>query len=157
MEHLLFKVAMAAIGGGVIALVYFAGVWLFGLLKGATLGKERDDLPNSQRLASAQPRPIVAPSDDLPSLRSSHVLPHRHSVGSSGSSEVTALSSSVTASVSAGVEADAIYAIVATEMDSGKMDKGLWTRLYAENDGDERKTKVAYIKQRASRLASSLS
>jgi len=47
---------------------------------------------------------------------------------------------------------DAVYEVVAEEMESGKMDKGLWTRLYAEHDGDEKKTKIAYIKQRAERL-----
>lgn len=50
------------------------------------------------------------------------------------------------------LDEDAIYEVVANEMDSGKMDKGLWTRLYAEHDGDEKKTKIAYIKQRAEKL-----
>lgn len=47
---------------------------------------------------------------------------------------------------------DAVYEVVANEMESGKTDKGLWTRLYAELDGDEKKTKIAYIKQRVERL-----
>lgn len=47
---------------------------------------------------------------------------------------------------------DAVYEVVANEMESGKMDKGLWTRLFAELDGDEKKTKIAYIKQRAEKL-----
>jgi hypothetical protein len=47
---------------------------------------------------------------------------------------------------------DAVYEIVANEMESGKTDKGLWTRLYAECDGDEKNTKIAYIKQRAGKL-----
>jgi hypothetical protein len=47
---------------------------------------------------------------------------------------------------------DAVYEVVANEMDSGKMDKGLWTRLFVELDGDEKKTKIAYIKQRAEKL-----
>jgi hypothetical protein len=47
---------------------------------------------------------------------------------------------------------DAVYEVVANEMDSGKMDKGLWTRLFAEQDGDEKKTKIAYIKQRTEKL-----
>lgn len=47
---------------------------------------------------------------------------------------------------------DAVYEVVANEMDSGKMDKGLWTRLFAELDGDEKKVKIAYIKQRAEKL-----
>jgi hypothetical protein len=47
---------------------------------------------------------------------------------------------------------DAVYEVVANEMESGKLDKGLWTRLFAETDGDEKKTKIAYIKQRAEKL-----
>lgn len=47
---------------------------------------------------------------------------------------------------------DTVYEVVANEMDSGKMDKGLWTRLFAELDGDEKKTKIAYIKRRAEKL-----
>lgn len=47
---------------------------------------------------------------------------------------------------------DAVYEVVANEMESGKTDKGLWTRLFAELDGDEKKTKIAYIKQRAEKL-----
>ena len=52
----------------------------------------------------------------------------------------------------AAVDEDAVYEVVANEMDSGKMDKGLWTRLFAELDGDEKKVKIAYIKQRAEKL-----
>ena len=47
---------------------------------------------------------------------------------------------------------DAVYEVVANEMDSGRMDKGLWTRLFAELDGDEKKAKIAYIKQRVEKL-----
>jgi len=50
------------------------------------------------------------------------------------------------------IDVDAVYAIVANEMESGDTDKGLWTRLFAELDGDEKMTKIAYIKQRAEKL-----
>lgn len=50
------------------------------------------------------------------------------------------------------IDEDAIYEVVANEMESGKTDKGLWTRLFAQCDGDENKTKAAYIKHRASSL-----
>ena len=50
---------------------------------------------------------------------------------------------------SVAIDEDAIYEIVANEMESGKTDKGLWTRLFAQCDGDENKTKAAYIKHRA--------
>lgn len=43
-----------------------------------------------------------------------------------------------------------IYALVAAEMESGTVDKGLWTRLFAEHDGEESKTKAAYIRERVS-------
>lgn len=47
---------------------------------------------------------------------------------------------------------DAIYATVAEELESGKTDKGLWTRLFAECGGDEKQVKVLYIKRRAEKL-----
>ena len=50
------------------------------------------------------------------------------------------------------VDEDAIYATIANEFESGATDKGLWIRLFAECDGDENRTKVAYIKQRAEKL-----
>lgn len=45
-----------------------------------------------------------------------------------------------------------IYAKIAKELETDSMTKGLWTRLYAECDGDEKRTKVLYIKQRAEKL-----
>jgi len=50
------------------------------------------------------------------------------------------------------IDENAIYATVANELETGQTDKGLWTRLYVENDGDEKKTKLAYIKQRAEKM-----
>jgi len=47
------------------------------------------------------------------------------------------------------VDEDRVYAEIAKELETGTVDKGLWTRLFAECDGDEKRTKVAYIKQRA--------
>ena len=47
---------------------------------------------------------------------------------------------------------DRIYAKIAKELETGGMIKGLWTRLYAECDGDEKRAKVIYIKQRAEKL-----
>lgn len=49
---------------------------------------------------------------------------------------------------------DAIYEEIAREMETGKTEKGLWTRLFAECSGDEQQTKVLYIKQRAEKLIS---
>ena len=50
------------------------------------------------------------------------------------------------------VDENAIYAAIAEELKSGNTDQGLWIRLFAECDGDESKTKVAYIKKRAEKL-----
>jgi hypothetical protein len=47
---------------------------------------------------------------------------------------------------------DAIYLTIAMELDSGKTDRGLWTRLFAECDGEDAKTRVAYIRARAVQL-----
>jgi len=47
---------------------------------------------------------------------------------------------------------DSLYTKVAEELESGKTDKGLWTRLIAECDGDEKIIKVQYIKKRFEKL-----
>jgi len=49
-------------------------------------------------------------------------------------------------------DTNAIYAEIAEEIEYNNTDKGLWTRLFAECDGDEKRTKVQYIKQRAAQL-----
>ena len=50
------------------------------------------------------------------------------------------------------IDDERIYAEIARELETGGIDKGLWTRLFAECDGDEKRTKVLYIRQRAERL-----
>ena len=52
-------------------------------------------------------------------------------------------------------EENAIYASIAEEIETGNTDKGLWTRLYAECDGDEKRTKVQYIKAKVAKLIAS--
>lgn len=47
---------------------------------------------------------------------------------------------------------DDVYERIAEELEGGPLQKGLWTRLFAECDGDENRTKVAYIKERAAQL-----
>jgi len=54
--------------------------------------------------------------------------------------------------VSVKVDEDVAYTQVANELETGKTDIGLWTRLFAACEGDEKKTKVLYIKQRAGKL-----
>ncbi|MEW6513357.1 MAG: DUF3426 domain-containing protein [Pseudomonadota bacterium] len=50
-------------------------------------------------------------------------------------------------------EENAIYSAISDELESGAIDKALWTRLFAEYGGDENKTKAAYIRRRAEILA----
>lgn len=50
------------------------------------------------------------------------------------------------------VNEERIYETIARELETGSIDKGLWIRLFAECDGDENRTKVLYIKQRAEKL-----
>lgn len=49
---------------------------------------------------------------------------------------------------------DSLYARVADEVDGSERDRGLWTRLYVEHDGDETKVRVAYIRERVRALRS---
>ncbi len=57
-----------------------------------------------------------------------------------------------TISNSTNYDKDDVYDQIAEEFENGIEDKGLWTRLFADCDGDETKTKVLYIKKRAERL-----
>jgi hypothetical protein len=50
------------------------------------------------------------------------------------------------------VDEDAIYATIANELKTGATKEGLWTRAFAECDGDENRTKALYIKRRAETL-----
>jgi len=50
------------------------------------------------------------------------------------------------------VNEEQVYATIAQELETGLTDKGLWTRLFAECGGDDKRTKVLYIKHRADRL-----
>lgn len=50
------------------------------------------------------------------------------------------------------IDDERIYAEIARELETGGIDKGLWTRLFVECDGDKKRTKVLYIRQRAERL-----
>ena len=47
---------------------------------------------------------------------------------------------------------DEVYEQIAAELESGQVQKGLWTRLFAECGGDETRTRVAYIQTRAKQL-----
>lgn len=45
-----------------------------------------------------------------------------------------------------------IYGQIGQELETNTVDRALWTRLYAECDGDEIRTRVMYIRSRASSL-----
>lgn len=48
---------------------------------------------------------------------------------------------------------DAFYDEVAKEMQENRMIPGVWTRAFAEADGDENRAKAIYIKRRVAQLA----
>ena len=50
---------------------------------------------------------------------------------------------------------DEMFAAAAAELDSGAADKGVLARLSAKHNGNEQKTRAAYIRERAWRLAAS--
>lgn len=52
------------------------------------------------------------------------------------------------------VDEERVYTEIAKELETSIADKGLWTRLFAECGGDEKQTKVLYIRARADRLIS---
>lgn len=49
-----------------------------------------------------------------------------------------------------------IYTIIGEEIESGKIDKGLWTKCFAEVNGEENKVKARYIKYRFEILLSEI-
>jgi hypothetical protein len=76
----------------------------------------------------------------------------RQEISAPLSNETQKTPTSIAAQRVAFVDEDRIYAQIAEELETGIADKGLWTRLFAECSGDEKQTKVLYIKQRAERL-----
>ena len=49
-------------------------------------------------------------------------------------------------------EDDKFFLVVARELAVGRKDEALWTRAFAENNGDNAKSKAAYICMRVSKL-----
>ena len=54
--------------------------------------------------------------------------------------------------ITAATTEDQLYEIVADELDRGTFNKGTWTRLLVQNDGNADKTKIGYIKHRVQAL-----
>ena len=99
------------------------------------------------KLLSASAVSSVAPSVAQPGLP-------LQPVGTGGVATPATTNMGNSAPVAVLVDEDAIYAAIGKELETGSTDKGLWTRLFAEYDGDENRTKVVYIKQRAEKLKS---
>ena len=51
---------------------------------------------------------------------------------------------------------DEIFEYIANELETNSTNKSLWYKLFAECDGDETRTKVAYINARSSQLSSEI-
>lgn len=49
-----------------------------------------------------------------------------------------------------------IYSQIANELETDTLDKALWTEAYSLNDGDELKTRTAYIRARAKELENTM-
>lgn len=45
-----------------------------------------------------------------------------------------------------------LYEQIAQELEANTVDKGVWTKAYAQAEGDDKQTRAFYIKARLSRL-----
>jgi hypothetical protein len=136
-------------GHNALFLVAMVSYWI--LRKDTTVKQERRG-DTSQTYASAATQmpatiSVTATKSSTPVSASHSLTTPQQAVMSAETTQTQATAHQATI-----FDQDAIYEIVANEMESGKTDKGLWTRLFAEFDGDEKKTKIAYIKQRAEKL-----
>lgn len=148
-------------------LVYFSGfllIWLLPAFKGnkwretnllkkgysltstvqaatpeAAIGNSLYQLQHSQQQTQASPNQIVAMNTQAPQLTTT---PSNH----------TAPSHQTNPTSSFEIDEEAIYELVANEVESGNVRKGLWTKLWAELDGDDTKVKLAYVKIRAKEI-----
>jgi hypothetical protein len=146
----------AKVVGGLIASVIATAIWTTYLSKSKrvrnTYGMTEVSVEPPGYAAN---RPQAAPS--VPAIRqpdaaSQQTVPAAHAdLAPTTVSEFKPMQP-VSVADSFEVDQDAVYVTVAAELETGNTDKGLWTRVYAGCDGDEQKTKVAYIKQRAEKL-----
>jgi hypothetical protein len=108
-------------------------------------------LPASQLSAASQGVSAVRAPGTITTVATSSIAsaPTRSPVGAA-----KAVSPPPVSPQTVTVDEDTVYAAIADELETSATDKGLWTRLFAECDGDENRTKAAYIKQRAEKLLS---
>lgn len=131
------------LGTIILATVAFALGLLVGRFRTGSVGSNTGAPPD----VANPPSPLARESAQR--VRTAIPVSHPNEPSISPSATTTTENS---APVSSAVDEDAIYAAIATELETGSTDKGLWTRLFVENDGDENRTKVAYIRERAKRL-----
>lgn len=129
---------------GALVLVAMVSYWILGRGSAAAVGISSTDY-NAPSPPAAKPFGTYEPAA-LPSAAAAPPVPPSGGAVKAGEPNM------VTPAESFVVDEDAIYASIANELESGATDKGLWIRLFAECDGDENRTRVAYIKQRAEKL-----
>ncbi len=118
-------------------------VWIF------VAGKISDRLIKKQPLTVAEEfADAVVPAAPAFS-KENPMVQSRTAFNSTPSSTEQKVSDSVVSVLSE----EEIYAKIASELDTpGELDKALWIRLFAENNGDETQTKVQYIRVRVQKI-----
>lgn len=97
----------------------------------------------------ASPIPVPAATQSIVAAQVS-AIGTNHSQARGAADELSLLQNDVLARPASDntVDEEAIYAAIADEVENGKVHKGLWTKLWVEAEGDEKKVKLAYIKAR---------
>ncbi len=103
----------------------------------------------SEARPNAPPPQIDALASSASVVRHNRLVEHSQGVDKLYSDSQT--QNSITPSAPNGIEDDA-YELVALELENNTPNKGLWTRAFAQCDGDERATKVLYIKLRVEQI-----
>lgn len=117
---------------------------------------------SDQRVGTSKPAIIIDPpldrqySDDQPERRA-HTTPPDASKAMSPPqptanpiAPVSIPAEPITAAIE--THEDRLYGQIAQELDTHTVDKGLWTKAYAQAGGDDQQTRVLYIKARLARL-----
>lgn len=126
------------------------GGFVTGLLRGLIIFGSAFFLYNWAKNGSGQTK---QQKDESPVAQVPTTLYHNLSANDLASTDMTSTTSSTsTFAQQLVVDEDRIYAHIAEELETGATDKGLWTRLFAECNGDLQQVKILYIKQRAERL-----
>lgn len=119
-----------------------------------------EDVSPSKPSQSPSPSPTPPAAKNIPAPRSQR-LPESMEVAYSAVYELpkatqdalkTRQSEELTPLKPSAEDEESAYEQAGDEIDKGTYRKGLWTKLWAESDGDERKVKVAYIKLRVPQI-----